>query len=380
MGSSVQFRNLQLKKVSCVHRKHNVNRLFIVPRISPKTQYRLSLTERQREARTTSIRFFDKPCFLSMSSPQENSNTILINYNLTGKKYSKSRRNDNEENGGRQRCGGQQRREGRNNRNFLVSKALSRLLRHAAEDAGIKLDSEAYARLDQVLEWQPLKSLQATFADVQRVVLLDEKQRYSMKLNLNLTQNPPHSESTDPSNWIIRANQGHSINIDSAKVLMPISKEAGNVPDTVIHGTYYSFYPSIIESGGLKKMTRTHIHFSTGLQKDGQKIISGMRRDAEILIYVDINASLNDGILWWMSENGVALTAGNDNGLLPVKYFKKVLLRNHSDHASLLWENGVEVHKLSESLISKWPRGKSHAKSILDRGRSSTSKVLDINQ
>ncbi|RKF65639.1 tRNA 2'-phosphotransferase 1 [Golovinomyces cichoracearum] len=315
-----------------------------------------------------------------MSSPQENSNITSINYNLTGKKYSKSRRNDNGENGGRQRCGGQHRREGRNNRNFLVSKALSRLLRHAAEDAGIKLDSEAYARLDQVLEWQPLKSLQATFADVQKVVIEDEKQRYSMKLNLNVTQNPPHPESTNPSDWIIRANQGHSINIDSAKVLMPISKEAGNVPETVIHGTYYSFYPSIIESGGLKKMTRTHIHFSTGLQKDGQKIISGMRRDAEILIYVDINASLNDGILWWMSENGVALTAGNDNGLLSVKYFKKVLLRNHSDHASLLWENGVEVHKLSESLISKWPRGKSHAKSILDRGRISTSKVLDINQ
>lgn len=380
MGPSVQFRNLQLKIVPCVQRKHNVNHLFKLRRISPKTQYRLSLTERQREARTTTIRFFDEPGFLSMSSPQENSNITSINYNLTGKKYSKSRRNDNGENGGRQRCGGQHRREGRNNRNFLVSKALSRLLRHAAEDAGIKLDSEAYARLDQVLEWQPLKSLQATFADVQKVVIEDEKQRYSMKLNLNVTQNPPHPESTNPSDWIIRANQGHSINIDSAKVLMPISKEAGNVPETVIHGTYYSFYPSIIESGGLKKMTRTHIHFSTGLQKDGQKIISGMRRDAEILIYVDINASLNDGILWWMSENGVALTAGNDNGLLSVKYFKKVLLRNHSDHASLLWENGVEVHKLSESLISKWPRGKSHAKSILDRGRISTSKVLDINQ
>lgn len=314
-----------------------------------------------------------------MSSPKENSNLTSINCNLTGNEHGNSRRNDNGENDGREHFRGQRRKEGKNHRNFLVSKALSRLLRHAAENAGIKLDNEAYARLDQVLEWQPLKSLQATFADVQKVVIEDEKQRYSMKLNSTVSHNPSQSESTDPSDWIIRANQGHSINIDSAKVLTPITKEAGNVPETVIHGTYYSFYPSIIELGGLNKMTRTHIHFSTGLLKDGQKIISGMRRDAEILIYVDISTSLDDGILWWMSENGVALTAGDDKGLLSVKYFKKVV-GNHSHHVGLLWENGVEVHKLPESLISKWPRGKSHAKLILDRGKSSTSNVLDINQ
>jgi hypothetical protein len=37
------------------------------------------------------------------------------------------------------------------NKEVLISKALSRLLRHAAGDAGVKLDSEGYARLDEVV-------------------------------------------------------------------------------------------------------------------------------------------------------------------------------------------------------------------------------------
>ena len=37
------------------------------------------------------------------------------------------------------------------NREVAVSKALSKLLRHAAEDAGLALDSEGFARVDQVV-------------------------------------------------------------------------------------------------------------------------------------------------------------------------------------------------------------------------------------
>lgn len=37
------------------------------------------------------------------------------------------------------------------NREVAVSKALSKLLRHAAEDEGLALDPEGFARLDQVV-------------------------------------------------------------------------------------------------------------------------------------------------------------------------------------------------------------------------------------
>lgn len=43
------------------------------------------------------------------------------------------------------------RKGGKMDKQMAVSKALSKLLRHAAEDVGLKLDSEAYARVDQVV-------------------------------------------------------------------------------------------------------------------------------------------------------------------------------------------------------------------------------------
>lgn len=41
-------------------------------------------------------------------------------------------------------------------REVLISKALSKLLRHAAQEAGIELDSEGFARLDEVVSMKTL--------------------------------------------------------------------------------------------------------------------------------------------------------------------------------------------------------------------------------
>ena len=178
-----------------------------------------------------------------------------------------------------------------------------------------------------------------------------------MKPNPALSQ-PPDPASQELSDWVIRANQGHSIAIDSAALLVPITLEAGNVPETVVHGTYYAFYQPIIESGGLKTMGRNHIHFVSGIPNDIQGVVRGMRSDAEILIYVDIHRSLRDGgVLWWISENGVVLTEGDENGLLPTKYWKKVVGRRQD--VGTLWENGVQLADLPQSLRNKKaPSGK----------------------
>lgn len=40
---------------------------------------------------------------------------------------------------------------GEMSREVMVSKGLSKLLRHAAEGAGLKMDAEGYARVDQVV-------------------------------------------------------------------------------------------------------------------------------------------------------------------------------------------------------------------------------------
>ena len=207
------------------------------------------------------------------------------------------------------------------------------------------------------MKWQRLKSLQVTFDDIKAAVADNAKQRFSMKPNPALST-PADPASEEPSDWVIRANQGHSIAIESAALLVPISLEAGNVPEIVVHGTYFAFYQPILETGGLKKMGRNHIHFSTGLPENKQGVISGMRSDAEILIYVDIEKSLQDGgILWWISENGVVLTEGDENGVLPMKYWKEVTGRKRD--VGVLWEDGVQLAELPLSLRNmKAPSGK----------------------
>jgi 2'-phosphotransferase len=106
-------------------------------------------------------------------------------------------------------------------------------------------------------------------------------------------------------------------------------------------------------------MVRNHVHFSTGLPEDTNTgVISGMRADAEILIYIDIQKSLEDGTLqWWMSENGVVLTEGDENGLVPTRYWK--LVKGRRQDVGVLWEDGVEVAELPQSVRGKKaPSGK----------------------
>ncbi|KAK4157231.1 KptA family-domain-containing protein [Chaetomidium leptoderma] len=272
--------------------------------------------------------------------------------------------------GGGKRGGGE---GGRDRREVDLSRALSRLLRHQAGNAGIELDREGFVGLERVLQWGPLRSLAPTFPEILNAVHNSDKQRFALKPNP--ATNPDLDESsTDPSHWLIRANQGHSIKLDSEHLLKPLAlpstnKDGGSttlpegtvaIPPAVIHGTYFAFWPAIVASGGLKPMGRNHVHFSTGLPEDAEAggVISGMRRDAELLIHVDVAASIEEaGIKWWMSDNGVVLTEGGAaDGLVPLKYFKEVVGRRQG--VGLLWEDGEHVADLPAGLEIRAPHGK----------------------
>lgn len=222
------------------------------------------------------------------------------------------------------------------------------------------------ANICEQMQWPRLKSLKVTFSDILTAVNTNAKQRFSMKPN-PLLHELPDANSINPSDWVIRANQGHSIAVDSASLLLPISAEAGNIPETVVHGTYYAFYQPIVKTGGLRKMERNHIHCSMGLPDSNASqagapssgVISGMRSDAEILIYVDIRRSLDDGVKWWVSDNGVVLTEGDESGFLSTKYFQRVEGRRQSDDVGVLWEDGREVKELPAAFRDRRPpRGK----------------------
>ncbi|CAF2094409.1 unnamed protein product [Brassica napus] len=122
-----------------------------------------------------------------------------------------------------------------------------------------------------------IKDLSLTTSKFLKAVRRDNKQRFSLV--------------EENGELLIRANQGHSImTVESDKLLKPIlSPEEAPV---CVHGTYKKNLESILASG-LKRMNRLHVHFSCGLPTDGE-VISGMRRDVNVLIFLDIKKALEE--------------------------------------------------------------------------------------
>ncbi len=300
---------------------------------------------------------------------------------------------------------------GNQSQEVMISKALSRLLRHAAVQERIPIDSHGYVRMDHLMNWQRLKSMQPrpTMLDIIRVVRENEKQRFGMKhqpkpneqaeeervadvngeeavaedVKASETQKAitifENGQDTELKHYFIRANQGHSMQgVEAENLLSPITlDDETSVPQTVVHGTFYGAWEKILRDGGLKSMSRNHVHFSTGppleeaiQQKEGtknagllkklleqNKVVSGMRPDAQILIYVDMRKALQGGMKWWRSENGVVLTEGVD-GLIGTQYWEAAV--EAKEGLGLLWkkEGGV-VKELPQHLKGRaMPMGK----------------------
>lgn len=189
---------------------------------------------------------------------------------------------------------------------------------------------------------------------MQDVVATNEKQRFSLK---PASPSTVVVASTNPADYLIRANQGHSIKLESSSLLVPLTLQAGNVPARVVHGTYYAFWEPIVESGGLRAMGRNHIHCAAGVPgEDGAAVVSGMRGDAQLLIDIDVERSMAAGVAWWRSDNGVILTEGDADGRLGVEYFKRVEGRNGD--VGVLWEDGQPVAELPRDVKRTVPHGK----------------------
>jgi len=165
------------------------------------------------------------------------------------------------------------------------------------------------------------KFRQYTLSQIHEVVETNDKKRFSIT-TLDTSSGPQE---------FIRANQGHTIK--TIQVDMQEITSAGEYP-TIIHGTHRTAWGLISEDPrGLSRMKRNHIHFATGMI--GEKgVISGMRFTCTVLIYVDLEKALRDGIKFFKSENGVVLTEGErGEGYLSKEYFKKVV----TNKGEVLW-------------------------------------------
>ncbi|XP_052724806.1 uncharacterized protein LOC108346356 isoform X2 [Vigna angularis] len=193
----------------------------------------------------------------------------------------------------------------------VLGRLLTRILRHMASELNLNMRNDGFVKVNDLLKLNmktfaniPLRS--HTVDDIKEAVRRDNKQRFSLM--------------EENGELLIRANQGHTVTtVETESLLKPILS-AEEVP-VCVHGTYRKNLESILGSG-LKRMKRLHVHFSCGLPTDGE-VISGMRRDVNVLIFIDVRKALEEGMKLYISDNKVILTEGFD-GVIPPKFFEKI--------------------------------------------------------
>ena len=115
-------------------------------------------------------------------------------------------------------------------------------------------------------------------------------------------------------------------------LLRPLGIQEAAEVESCVHGTYLLVWEEILRSGGLCRMARNHIHFTTCTTRNAE--VSGMRSDCEVVIYISLTRAIAAGLHFFRSTNGVVLTPGDERGMVSIKHFEKVIaLRD----GSILW-------------------------------------------
>jgi putative RNA 2'-phosphotransferase len=179
-----------------------------------------------------------------------------------------------------------------NKRLVKISKYLARHLRHDPARIGLTLDSAGWASVDDLLRACGKAGFAITRAELHEVVAKNDKQRFSF--------------SADGTQ--IRANQGHSIDVD-------LELEPATPPDVLYHGTGAQ-YVSLIFRDGLKKMSRHHVHLSTDVET-ARKV--GSRHGVPVVFTVDARQMAADGHVFYCSANGVWLVDS-----VPIAYLTRM--------------------------------------------------------
>lgn len=169
-----------------------------------------------------------------------------------------------------------------------LSKFLSLVLRHAPEQAGITLDVNGWTDVKILLSKLKSKGHVCDFSDLENLVANNDKKRFAF----------------NDTKTKIRANQGHSIEVD-------LKLEEIEPPRFLYHGTV-SYSIDTIKREGLNKMLRHHVHLSENKET---AIKVGSRRGNPHILKISSGIMYENGFKFYKSANDVWLT---DN--VPVIY------------------------------------------------------------
>lgn len=161
-----------------------------------------------------------------------------------------------------------------------TSKYISLILRHKPETIGITLDKHGWANVKDLIKGVN-KTHKLDMAMLEEIVATDDKQRYSF----------------NEDKTMIRANQGHSIDVD-------VELEEVEPPEYLWHGTGTKYVESIRKTGIIPK-SRLYVHMSESYMT---AMDTGARHGNPMVFCVKARGMYNDGYKFYKSKNGVWLT------------------------------------------------------------------------
>ncbi len=168
-----------------------------------------------------------------------------------------------------------------------TSKYISLILRHKPETIGITLDKNGWANVKDLINGVN-KTHKLDMEILEEIVATDDKQRYSF----------------NEDKTMIRANQGHSIDVD-------VELEEAQPPEYLWHGTGTKYAESIRKTGLVPK-SRLYVHMSESYMT---AMDTGARHGKPMVFCVKAEEMYNDGYKFYKSKNGVWMTK-----LVPVEY------------------------------------------------------------
>jgi len=166
-------------------------------------------------------------------------------------------------------------------RHRKVSKFLSLVLRHEPRSIGLVLDAQGWAEIDALIERASANGMALTHAEIVEVVATSNKQRFAL----------------DAAKRRIRANQGHSIDID-------LGLESREPPPLLFHGTAETSLAAI-RAEGLNPGQRQYVHLSLNA---ATATAVGQRHGRPVVLRIDAGRMQSAGFEFYVSANGVWLT------------------------------------------------------------------------
>lgn len=183
-----------------------------------------------------------------------------------------------------------------------LSRYISLILRHKPEVIGISLDEHGWADVGELIEGINRSGTYIDMKILETIVASDSKQRYSF---------------SDDKKYI-RANQGHSIDVDVELERVSVN----DIPLVLYHGTGKKYVESI-EKGGLIPKSRLYVHLSSDIET---AVKVGKRHGGGALYLIPALEMAGDGYEFYRSKNGVWLTKE-----VPVKYLRRVDLSGEKE-------------------------------------------------